>query len=99
MEDEDEMLPWNVEDFGDDRLTLCEYDRAIPGMQFKLVCRGKEKGSEMPYYPFVHPFLSSALQTVIVGREMICSQELNSTSHTLSVREKYMQLLVCILRA
>jgi hypothetical protein len=47
LDDEDGMLPWHVDDRCHNDLTLLEYDRGSPGGQFKLECRGNEKGSNI----------------------------------------------------
>jgi hypothetical protein len=47
-EDEDDMLPWHVDDHCHENLTKPEFDRALPGDLFKFSCRGKEKGNKKP---------------------------------------------------
>ena len=54
-EDEDDMLPWHVDDHCHEDLTLLEFDRALPGDLFKLACRGKEKGNKKPNYNVISP--------------------------------------------
>ena len=39
MINEDDMLPWHVDDHCHDDLTLLEYDRALHVGQFELACR------------------------------------------------------------
>ena len=45
LEDEDDMLPWEVDDHCDDGISLLEFARALHGMRLKLVCRDKEQGT------------------------------------------------------
>ncbi len=53
MDDEDTMLPWDVDDHCHDELTFFEYDSALAGNEFKLKCRGKEKGTRMHYHLYI----------------------------------------------
>jgi hypothetical protein len=54
VDDEDAMLPWDVDDHCHDELTLFEYDNALAGNEFKLKCRGKERGANQHYYLYIY---------------------------------------------
>ena len=55
VEDEDAILPWDVDDHCHDELTLFEYNSALAGNEFKLKCRGKEKGTSLHYHLYIYP--------------------------------------------
>ena len=75
MEDEDGMLPLHVDDHSHEELTLLEHDQELPGNDFKLACRGKEKGN-LPYHLFIRPLC------LLKMKDMMCAQHLNGTFAT-----------------
>jgi hypothetical protein len=85
VEDEDDMLPWHVDDHCHDELTLLEYDRALAGNDLKLACRMKEKGSNLQY------------DLYIFSLHFLHYEHLASSAFATDLfREKDLQLLVCI---
>jgi hypothetical protein len=75
VEDKDGMLPWYVDDHCHEELTLLEYERAMPGIYFKLACRGQENGN-LPYHLFICPLCFLDI------KDIMCTQHLNNTFAT-----------------